>query len=50
MGVYDFAGALCSAVVAVLPYVVVYRLVDMVLVTIQNAVFNGQLGFRGSKI
>lgn len=50
MGVYDFAGFLCSAVVAVLPYVVVYRLVDIVLVSIQNAIFNGKLGFRGSKV
>lgn len=50
MGVYDFAGLLCSAVVAVLPYVVVYRLVDIVFISVQKAIFEGKLSFRGTKI
>ena len=50
MGVYDFAGALCSAVVSVLPYVVVYRLVDIVFMSLQRGIFEGKLSFRGSKV
>lgn len=49
MGVYDFAGLLCSSVIAVLPYVVVFRLVDILLVSASKALFEGKLMFRGSK-
>lgn len=50
MGVYEFAGLLCSSVIKVLPYVVVYRLVDIVFHTISRAIFEGKLEFRGSNL
>ncbi len=50
MDVSSFATALCSAVIAVLPYVVVYRIVDIVFCTVSRAVFEGKLSFRGSKV
>lgn len=50
MGVYDFAGSLCSAVVSVLPYVVIYRLVDILFMSLQRGIFEGKLSFRGSKV
>lgn len=50
LGVYDFAGFLCTAVVDVLPYIVVVRLVDIVLVSLTEGLFNGKLTFRGTKL
>lgn len=50
MSVSEFAGSLSYAVVSVLPYVVVYRLVDIVFVSVQKALFEGKLSFRGHKI
>lgn len=50
MSVSEFAYSLSYAVVSVLPYVVVYRLVDIIFCSIQRAVFDGKLSFRGHKI
>lgn len=50
MSVSEFAYSLSYAVVSVLPYVVVYRLVDIVFCSLQRAVFDGKLSFRGSKV
>lgn len=50
MGINEFTVMLCSAVVQVLPYVVVYRLVDICFVSLQRGVFEGKFSFRGTKI
>lgn len=50
MSVTSFAGFLCYAVVQVLPYIVVVRLVDIVLCSVQSALFSGKLVFRGSDL
>lgn len=49
MGVYEFAGLLCTGIVAVLPYVVVFRLIDIIFHSVQSALFSGRLVFRGGK-
>lgn len=50
MDVSEFAYSLSYAVVSVLPYVVVYRVVDIIFCSVQRALFEGQLSFRGSKV
>lgn len=50
MSVSSFAGFLCYAIVQVLPYVVVVRLVDIVLYSVQSGIFSGKLRFRGSDL
>lgn len=50
MSVSEFAYNLSYAVVSVLPYVVVYRLVDIVFCTVQRAIFDGKLSIRGHKL
>lgn len=50
MSVSEFAYSLSYAVISVLPYVVVYRLVDIIFCSIQRAVFDGKLSFRGHNI
>lgn len=50
MSVSEFAGSLSYAVISVLPYVVVYRLVDIIFCSVQRAIFDGKLSFRGHKI
>lgn len=49
MGVYDFAGLLCSGIISVLPYVVVFRLIDIIFNSVQSALFDGRLIFKGGR-
>lgn len=50
MSVSEFAYNLSYAVVSVLPYVVIYRVVDIIFCSVQRAIFDGKLSLRGHKI
>lgn len=50
MSVSSFAGFLCYAIIQVLPYVVVVRILDIVLYSLQSGMFKGKLVFRGSDL